>query len=227
MIKMSINSTAFKKDMQNIVNYSFGFLDGIHRGKPIFFRNLAQNVKQILENYIDSNARLNPQALHHIYEWYQTGSAKARLFDIDYAINNNGISFITQFKQSTTIKNGSNVPFYDKARIMESGTPVTIKPKKSDVLVFEQEDGTVFTKSSINVSNPGGDQVQGSFEKTINTFFRFYFTQAFMRSSGLSDYFKNPIVYKKNFRAGKRGGRSKGIETGYNWIIKAGVITSG
>lgn len=227
MIKMSINSTAFKKDMQNIVNYSFGFLEGVQKGKPAFFRNLGANVKEILENYIDSNARINPEALHHVYEWYQTGSANARLFDVQYSINNNGISFITQFKQSTTIKSGSNVPFYDKARIMEDGIPVIIKPRQSDVLVFEQSDGTVFTKASINVADPGGTQVQGSFEKVINTFFRAYFTQSFMRSSGISDYFKNPIVYKKNFSAGKRSGRSKGIETGYRWIANAGVIING
>jgi hypothetical protein len=227
MIKMHIDSKMFRKEMNNIMEYSHGFLEGAKKGKSIFLRNLGINVKEILEEFIDSNARTNPDALHHVYEWYSTGNRNARLFDVKYTVSNLGLSFMTSFKQSTTIKNGSRVPFYDKAKIMEEGKPVVIEPKNSNVLVFEGSDGEVFTKSSVNVQDPGGTQVQGSFEKVINIFFRSYFTQAFMRSSGLSSYLENPVVYKKNLNAGKNSGRSKGIKTGYRWIANAGVVTNG
>ena len=61
---------------------------------------------------------------------------------------------------------------------MEEGIPVTITPRNSDVLVFEKDGETVFTKNSVNVDNPGGDATEGSFEKVIDSFFTKYFTQA-------------------------------------------------
>ena len=120
-MRVSVNTKQFTKEMNNIVEYSLGYLDGVNAGKSVFFKNLGLNVKEVLEKYIDSNARVNPQALHHIYEWSKVGSPDARLYDINYTVSNLGLSFMTNFKQSSSIKNGSNVPFYDKARIMEQG----------------------------------------------------------------------------------------------------------
>lgn len=227
MIKMSINSKQFQKDMRNIVQYSFGFLDGIQNGKKVFYKNLGIIVKEALENFIDTNARVNPQALHHVYEWYRTGSPDARLFDINYTINNSGLSFVSNFKQSSTIKDGAKTPFYDKAKIMEDGIPVRIRPKYSDALVFEDGGETIFTKGEVSVSDPGGQEVQGSFEKTMNIFFRQYFTQSFLRTSGILDAFQKPTVFKRNIRAGKNGGRPKGLSTGFAWITSIGVGRNG
>lgn len=227
MIKMRVNSKQFTKDMRNIMDYSYGFLEGVHKGKSLFLRNLGMNVKELLAEFIDSNARANPKALHHVYEWYETGNANARLFNVTYTVSNLGLSFITTFKQSQTIKDGSRVPFYNKAKIMEDGTPVVIEPRNSDVLVFETDDGETFVKGPVYVDNPGGDATTGAFERVVNLFFRSYFTQAFMRASGMSDYLENPFVYRKNLNAGKSGGRSKGIETGYRWIANAGVVING
>jgi hypothetical protein len=224
MIKLAVNNKQFKKDMDNIVKYSFGYIDGIHAGKVEFFNSLGLNISEMLKKYIDSNARVNPQALNHIYEWYQVGSPNARLYDVKYTVSNLGLSFITNFKQSSTIKDGSRVPFYDKARIMEEGIPVVITPRNSDVLVFEKDGETVFTKNSVNVDNPGGDATTGSFEKVIDSFFTKYFTQAFLRSSGISQYLENPVLYKKNMTRGKKSGRSKGIDVGYRWIANAGLL---
>lgn len=223
MIAVKLNQTKFISDMNNIVNYSLGFLDGVKKGKRIFLGNLGVGVKKVLETFIDSNARSNPQMLHHVYEWSKTGSPEARLFDINYTVNNFGLSFYSSFKQSNTIKEGSSVPFYNKAKIMEDGVPVTISPKRSEVLVFEENGETVFTKGPVEVNNPGGAQVRGGFEKTVNLFFTRYFTQSFLRSSGLYKYLNNPEIYKKNFKKGKVGGKSVGISTGYSWIVNAGV----
>jgi hypothetical protein len=54
-------------------------------------------------------------------------------------------------------------------------------------------------------------------------FFNRYFSQAFLRVSGVAQYLENPRAYKKNIQAGKRVGRSKGVSTGYRWIANAGV----
>jgi hypothetical protein len=222
-MKVLMNDAAFKKDMKNIMNYSIGFLDGVQAGKIKFLNNVGVMTKELLEQYIDSNARVNPEALHHIYEWSKVGSPDARLYDINYTISNLGLSFVSTFKQSTSIKDGSSVPFYNKAKIMEEGTPVTIRPKKSNVLVFEDGGETVFTKGEVVVQSPGGTATTGSFQKVVDTFFTRYFTQAFLKSSGIYQYFNNADVYRKNLASGKSSGKIKGYQVGYRWIANAGI----
>jgi len=217
------NSAQFKKDMSNIVDYSVGFLEGIKRGKTIFLKTVGLETVELMKEFIDSNARVNPDMLHHVYEWNQTGSPSARLYDISYTTSNLGLSFRSSFRQSTSIKNGSRTPFYDKARIMEEGIPVTIRPRVAQALAFEDNGETVFTKNEVRVDNPGGTEVQGGFEKVFDMFFNRYFSQAFLRVSGIARYLENPIVYKKDMAAGKRIGKSKGLSTGYRWIANAGV----
>ena len=50
-----------------------------------------------------------------------------------------------------------------------------------------------------------------------------YFTQAFLRASGLMDYIQNPKIYKQNFAAGAKQGKQKGISTGFKWITNAKI----
>lgn len=222
-MRIVFDSKTFKKDMNNILNYSVGFLDGIQVGKKELFQSIGKSTIELLKEFVDSNARVDPQALHHVYEWNQTGSPEARLFDLDYTVSNLGLSMRSTFSQSTSIKSGSNVPFYNKASIMEYGIGVTIAPRFSNVLAFEDNGEKVFTKNPVYVSNPGGDDVQGSYERTFNDFFKNYFSQSFLRSSGLGKYLSNPIVYKKDLQKGKTLGRSQGVTTGYRWIANAGL----
>jgi hypothetical protein len=216
-------SNQFKKEMNNIIDYSIGFLEGVQRGKTVFLKTVGLQTVELMKEFIDSNARVNPQMLHHIYEWHQTGSPSARLYDISYTTSNLGLSFRSSFSQSTSIRNGSRTPFYDKARIMEEGIPVTIRPRVAQALAFEDNGETVFTKGPVTIDNPGGTEVEGGFERVFDMFFNRYFSQAFLRVSGVAKYLENPYVYKKNMPAGKKIGRSKGLSTGYRWIANAGV----
>ena len=209
--------------MNNIVQYAFGFLDGVQKGKKVFLQNLGTGTIQAMAQYVDVSARGNPDALHHVYEWSQTGSPSARLFDIDYTVSNLGLSLNSTFRQSRSVKQDSHTPFYNKAKIMEEGIPVTIKPKRSSVLVFTEDGETIFTKTPIVVRNPGGDRVKGSFERTMDEFILRYFKQSFLRASGIYNYINKPTVFKKNIKAGSKVGKSKGIETGFKWIANAKV----
>jgi hypothetical protein len=222
-MKPVYNSKKFKKEMSNIMNYSLGFLDGVQKGKTPFLRSLGVNAVEIMKQFVDSNARVNPEMLHHIYEWNRTGSPAARLYDISFTTSNIGLSFKSSFRQSESIQDGSKTPFYDKARIIENGVAVTIRPKSSEVLAFEEDGEMVFTKKPIRVNNPGGAAAQGGFEQTMDLFFNKYFSQSFLRTSGVAQYLENPEVYKKNLRAGKARGRSKGVSVGYVWVANAGV----
>jgi hypothetical protein len=222
---ITMDSKKFNRDMQNLVKYSIGFLDGAEKGRVKFMTSVGLQTIEMLKQYIDSNARMNPQALHHVYEWHQTGSPSARLFDISYNVFGPGLSINSQFRQSTVVKNGSTTPFYDKARIMENGIPVTIVPKKANSLAFTTDAGDqVFTKGPVKVDNPGGSEVVGSYEKAFDEFFNVFFRQSFLKASGIMDYLERPIIFKENFSAGKSGGRSKGLTTGYKWMINAGMV---
>ena len=120
-MKVDLNSASFEKTMQNIINYSFGFIEGAQNGKRVMLDNLGKGTIEALNQYIDAMARGDQTALHHVYEWYQTGSPAGRLFDLQYTVSNAGLSLKSSFRQSTTVAENSTEPFYDKARIMENG----------------------------------------------------------------------------------------------------------
>lgn len=222
-MKVSLDLKSLEKKLLNVTEYSVGFLDGAQKGKSVFLSKLGIGTIEVLKQYIDAEARSNPRALHHIYEWYQTGSPSARLYDFDYTVSNLGLSFKSTFSQSQSVSSGSSVPFYNKAKIMEEGIPVTISPKKSKVLVFEVDGEQVFTDKTINVPNPGGDYVAGSFERIADEFFNVYFRQSFLASSGIGTYIQNPQIYKRNINSGSKGGKSVGIQTGFKWITNAKI----
>ena len=217
------NTASLEKQLNNIVQYSFGFLDGVQKGKKIFLDRLGKETILALGQYIDVQARGNPSALHHVYEWYRTGSPSSRLFDLDYTVSNLGLSIMSKFKQSKTLSEDANTPFYNKATIMENGTTVIIKPKRNGALVFEAGGGEVFTRKPVTVVNPGGNEVVGSYQQTFDEFMLKYFKQSFLKASGLYDYINNPVVYKRNLSAGAKVGKTKGIDTGYKWIINARI----
>ena len=221
-MRVSLTTNNFEQQIMNIANYSIGFLEGVQKGKRIFLDNMGKGVIYTLGRYIDVEAKANSAALHHVYEWYQTGSPSARLFDINYTVSNVGLSINSTFKQSRTISEDGTVPFYNKATIMENGIPVLIKPKRT-ALRFRAGGEEVFTRRPVNVRNPGGEEVEGSFERTFDEFMRNYFTQGFLRASGIFDYIQNPRIYKKNFAAGAKGGKSVGVSTGFKWIANAKV----
>lgn len=221
-MRVSLSTKDFEKQIMNIAEYSMGFLDGVQSGKKIFLANMGKGVIYTLGRYIDVEAKANPSALHHVYEWYQTGSPTARLYDIDYTVSNVGLSISSTFRQSRTLSEDATVPFYNKARIMEEGVPVVIKPKKS-ALRFNGGAGEVFVRKPVTVRNPGGEQVEGSFESTFDQFMRSYFTQGFLRASGILDYLSKPTLYKTNIAKGSRGGKSVGVSTGLKWITNAKV----
>jgi hypothetical protein len=224
MIVTRFNSNEFIKEIGNVLNYSIGFTEGAKLGKVNLLNSIGKKTVESLKLFIDSNARANPEMLHHIYEWHRTGSPSARLFEINYNLNTRNISFSTTFSQSQKIKRGSSEPFVNKAEVMESGRSVRISPRNSEVLSFDDNGEQVFTRKSVLVSNPGGPEVAGGYQKVLDSFFNNYFSQSFLQSSGIEKYIKVPMAYKNNIRAGARGGRSVGVSTGHQWISKAGEM---
>lgn len=218
MINIKYRTSDFMKEMNSLIGYTNGFLDGAQAGKKELLETIGARTVEILNQFIDSNARANQAVLHHIYEWNEAGSPGSRLFDLEYTTAGGGLTIRSTFRQSLSVQSGSKTPFYDKARIMEQGIPVKIKPVRSEVLVFEQDGETVFTKSPVSVSNPGGDAVAGGMKQTIDNFFNSYWKQSFLQATGIADILRNPIQFKKNLPRAKTGGKSAGFDVGYRWI---------
>lgn len=221
-MRVLTNTKKFEKTIYNVVQYSLGFVDGAQLGKIQLLNSLGKETIEVLKKYIDTNARMNPSLLHHVYEWYKTGSPQARLFDINYRVTNSNLSFSSIFSQSKSLANGSKEPFINKASVMEKGQMVVIKPKNSNVLVFDIDGETIFTPNDIVVNNPGGN-VAGQFEKVFDSFFNSYFTQSFLNASGVFDHIRRPSIYKKNFAKGAKMGKSIGVQTGYEWMAKTSI----
>jgi hypothetical protein len=217
MIRVKFEADQFLREMNNIIDYSTGFLEGTRLGKTNFLRSVGSGAVESLKEFIDTNARMDPQALHHVYEWGMTGSSDRRLYEISYTVSNLGLSIKSTFKESTSIKSGSKEPFVEKAAVMESGRTVTVSPRKSPVLVFEDNGTTVFTPNSVEVK-PGGEATDGAYQQYFDMFMSKYFAESFLKASGIHDRIKRPVVFKKNLPAGAKGGRRVGIDTGYRWI---------
>lgn len=221
-IGASFDDKTFFKEMNNIVEYSLGFVEGAVKGKRAFLEKIAVRAVKVIEDYIDSSARTNPAMLHHIYEWNKAGDSDSRLFDIISTVSSTSINLKTVFRQSQSIKDGSKTPFYDKARVIENGIPVIVKPKESSVLVFDVDGKKVFTRNPVKIDNPGGIEAEGGLERTLRAFFDNYMSQSFLMASGVDLYLKDASIFTSNIGRGKRGGKSVGVSIGYRWITEAG-----
>ena len=217
MIKIKFDDKKFKKDMNGLTEYAIGFLEGVQRGKVQLLKEVGDRAREILYEYIDSSARVNPSSLQHVYEWYQTGSPEARLFDLQYSAAAGSLSMNATFTQSRSVKNGSTTPFYNKASVIEKGISVTIRPRIARALRFVDQGEEVFTKSPVDVANPGGAAAAGGFDRVFSEFFERYFTQSFMETSGLAARIRNTSAFTRSFSRGRTGGKGLGNEVGYRW----------
>jgi ribosomal protein S15P/S13E len=127
-----------------------------------------KHIAKYFESYIDHLARVSPERYHHVYEPGMTGMEGGRLFSSNVSSNNTSAVLSYSFKPSRVPVDSGHV-FKLKAQIMESGTPVTIRAKRSKKLAFEVDGEMVFATETF-VSNPGGVAVQNSFTKTFNEF---------------------------------------------------------
>lgn len=217
MLYAKVDSKQINSILTNAVKYSYGFLDGVEMDQIIFNQKLGEFTVDALNKFIDSNARANPDSLHHVYEWGQVGDASGRLFSITPKASKRVINFTGKFLKSSSVSPTSDEPFYDKASIMENSIDITVEPRDGSVLAFEDDGEMVFTSSAVYIANPGGDAVAGSFGRIVDEFFMSYFTYGL-----LQDYLSQLAVadeYTQYFASGaKGGGRGAGVNAGKKYI---------
>lgn len=222
MFLVKFDNKELNKILGNTVSYSQGFFDGIELERLSFNRFLGGFTAEALSKYIDMKAKSNPNSLHHVYEWGMTGKENGRLFSFKVNATKTSISIDGSFLKSKKPSPDTTDIFYDKANIMENGISITIEPKQSSVLVFEDNGETVFTTKSIFIEHPGGDEVAGSFGSAVDSFFSQYFTNALLRPVIMD--LQNADEFRRNFKSGARGGgRPVGVRAGREYFRLSGV----
>jgi hypothetical protein len=166
------------------------------------FRSVIfSQIQKDFGEYIDAQARLNPSTLHHVYEWKKTGSKNARLFTLDIK-ESIGLSFRIgySFKDSksmvpTNYGNSRHV-FRNKARVMEAGEPVVIRPRAAERLVFEI-DGRVIRMpkgAPVTVKKPGGGKATNRFQIAYARFFTSNLVNLSIKKSGFQQIFNSSVT---------------------------------
>jgi hypothetical protein len=128
------------------------------------------------------------------------------------------------FLSSESVPQNGNQPFYDKAQIMEEGSPVIVNEKDASVLFFEIDGEEFFRHGPIYIANPGGGQTRGAFLNAYNDFYRFYFTNFYLKSIRFYEHFNTPQEFIRNFRSAvknKSGVSSAGRKMALSWIESA------
>jgi len=189
----------------------------------LFKTTIFNQIEKDFGSYVDSQARVKPRSLHHVYEWNKTGNPAARLFKLT-KLDTDGISFKVNydFKMSKSTVPSKNKKqkrryvFANKAMVMETGMPVVIRPKSAERLVFELEGQTIFMPkgTSVYVKRPGGSQATNQFSLSYGRFFGGQLVNSSIKASGFQRIFTSklakslevPLNIKKvqySFTAGK------------------------
>lgn len=167
----AFNDGGFSKKIFSLTSYDSALLRDVHFGKnkQLIEMGAAKLVVKYFEHMVDAKARSNPSSLHHVYEFDRSGDKEARLFKSK--VTNSPVGAVISFSFIDAKQpNRNGYMFYKKAEIMESGTTVIIKPRKSKFLSYMLDDGRfVKTQKPSVVTNPGGP-VAGNFSSELNEF---------------------------------------------------------
>ena len=169
----------------------------------LFKTTIFNQIEKDFGEYIDSQARVKPRSLHHVYEWNKAGVPTARLFKL-HTIDQGGLSFRINYnfklsKSSVPTKNKKQKKKYvfaNKADVIEAGMPIVIRPRSAERLVFEMDGETVFMPkgTSVTVKKPGGAQASHQFSLSYGRFFGGQLVNASIKSSGLQRIFNSKMV---------------------------------
>ena len=162
---------------------------------------IFKQIDQDFGLYVDSQSRINPKSLHHVYEWNKVGNKGARLFNLNI-LSTDGLSFTIA---SSFLPSKSAVPnqfakrrhvFVSKASIMEAGMPLTIRPRSAERLVFETSTGVVYMPkgASVTVTRPGGGKATGRFRIAYAQFFTGNLVNSAIKKSGFQQIFNSSLT---------------------------------
>ena len=220
MISVNFNAKKMVKTINNIINYSDGYIQETKKNEAKIANKIAKISVNVFYQYLDGLARMHPDMLHHVYEWGEVGNPGSRLYKLKTISMGKSVGVGAQLLNSNSIKEGSTEPFYDKASIMEYGESVTVTEKEAESLFFEIDGVEYFRKGPITIANPGGEAVRGSFVRAFNEFYSNYFSEVYLRSIGLYKQLKEAKEYKKNVAVASKSvnPRLLGKNSAMQWV---------
>jgi hypothetical protein len=235
-LKFRVNSKDVEKVIRNTIDYTDGFLEEFKRQESTILRDVMEASIDIFYEDLDQMATSSPNRFHHLYEWDQVGEPSARLVELDAQlkskVGNIRAFFLESFSLPTNRSDSFGIapetyePFSFKAEVMENGSGVIIQPKNFSKLKFSIGENMYYSEKSIFVSNPGGNDVQGSFTAFFKMFFsKNYFVNKVLYSDlNFQKYFSRPVTYEKNYKRAAKGSnaRAQGRAAAQEWVLKAG-----
>lgn len=173
MAKLKVfNPGKFSEKVMALATYDGTVINSLYlspTNRESINRGAAFVVKNYFNQYLDMQARSNPKAYHHVYEFNRTGDSNSRLFKA--TVTSNPTAAVLSFS-FTPAKNPNEYgySFPNKATVMEEGSTIIITPKNSEYLKYALKDGRFVTSKKSVINNPGGPYVRGSFESTFREF---------------------------------------------------------
>lgn len=209
------------KVLNNIVDYSEGFIKETKARESTVASRLGRLSIEEFYEYLDSLARTNPGMLHHVYEWGQVGNPEARLVELKQVLRGSESEIDADFLTSSSVPDGGSEPFYDKVTIMEEGIPVVVQAVEAKAMFFEVDGEEFFRTGPIVIQNPGGEATRGSFVEAFEEFYNSYFEQVYLRSIRFYEHFSSAKGYKRNFGPASKSNSAASIgkSTALKWIM--------
>lgn len=231
-----VNSKDVEKVIRNTIEYTDGFLEEFKRQEPTILRDVMEASIDIFYEDLDQMATSSPNRFHHLYEWDQVGEPSARLVELDAQlkskVGNIRAFFLESFSLPTNRPDSFGIapetyePFSFKAEVMENGSGVIIQPKNFSKLKFAIGENMYYSENPIFVSNPGGNDVQGSFTAFFKMFFskKYFVNKVLYSDLNFQKYFSKPVTYEKNYKRAAKGNnaRAQGRAAAQEWVLKAG-----
>jgi len=215
-----IDAKKAMKILNNLVEYTDGFLKETKAQESTVTSRLAKISIDGFYEYMDQLARVNPGILHHVYEWGRVGDPYSRLFELKKTLSKKSAVITSDFLTSEVPSDTAKEPFYEKAKIMEEGIAVVIQEVEAQALFFEIDGIEYFRTGPIVIENPGGPDVRGSFVEHFQQFYNTYLDDVYLKAIRFYQYFMDAKPYEQNFNGAMRSGNANmaGRKTALSWI---------
>lgn len=225
MVSVKINGKEATKLLNNLVEYTDGFIKETQAQESTIVNKLSKASVAAFYEYLDQLARVNPGMLHHVYEWSRVGDPQSRLYELKRTLTKKTATISADFLQSQIPSDTSDQVFYDKARIMEEGITVIVNEVNAEALFFEIDGVEYFRTGPIVIENPGGPDVRGSFVEQFEEFYNTYFDKIYLNAIRFYQYFMDAKPYEQNFGVAMRSNNanSVGRKTALSWIMNMPV----
>lgn len=200
MIRTKFDVAPFTKTVQQVAKYYTDVVSTLNAAIPIINRGIANDVVSTAYQYFDSMAA-SGNGIEHMYEFGHAGDPSMRLYRITQQAGAAGTVLSYEFIEARVPTPDSDKVFRDKARIMEQGVSVTIRPVDATILAFNVGGEDVFTRGPV-ITTPGKN-VAGNFSNMFNDYMQYVAPNTIRRSVNKINRFYNVKASSSTLTGGR------------------------